>query len=158
MTKLVKYEQGKAVNGTIVLPDNKNYFTIGRELDNFVVIPKATISGHHAMIIRFENGLYLIDHSKNGTYYNEKEPEFEREQKLESVVDSPRFKRYKERMFLKDRKVKTDFEYLMSIVSDRNLIGLLCDSNSGAKSLNNQGFMGFGRLEFELYVYQILIS
>lgn len=53
-----------------VFPINGSVFRIGRNENNDLVIPEATVSGFHAEIT-YENGIYFIcDHSSNGTFLN----------------------------------------------------------------------------------------
>lgn len=55
--------------GTVPLPLDKPIITIGRGLDNDVVIDAPPISRHHARLIRAEGGLYIEDlGSANGTF------------------------------------------------------------------------------------------
>lgn len=49
----------------------KNITTIGRDVDNDIVVPLPIISRHHAQIIREDNQLYIEDlNSTNGTFVN----------------------------------------------------------------------------------------
>lgn len=55
--------------GTVPLPLDKPVITIGRGLDNDVVIDAPPISRHHARLVRAEGGLYIEDlGSANGTF------------------------------------------------------------------------------------------
>lgn len=51
---------------------DKDQLTVGRKLDNDLVIDNLAISGHHARIFK-ENGIYFIEDlgSTNGTFLNE---------------------------------------------------------------------------------------
>ncbi len=54
------------------IPLNKPVITIGRKMDNDVVIDNLAVSGHHARVVE-ENGTYFIEDtgSTNGTFLNE---------------------------------------------------------------------------------------
>ncbi|HEX9741650.1 MAG TPA: FHA domain-containing protein [Nitrospiraceae bacterium] len=54
------------------IPLNKPLLTIGRKMDNDVVIDNLAVSGHHARVVE-ENGTYFIEDtgSTNGTFLND---------------------------------------------------------------------------------------
>lgn len=54
------------------IPLNKPQVTIGRKMDNDVVIDNLAVSGHHSRVVE-ENGTYFIEDtgSTNGTFVNE---------------------------------------------------------------------------------------
>ncbi len=54
------------------IPLDKPQITIGRKMDNDVVIDNLAVSGHHARVVE-ENGTYFIEDtgSTNGTFVNE---------------------------------------------------------------------------------------
>ncbi|MBW2995167.1 FHA domain-containing protein, partial [Candidatus Woesearchaeota archaeon] len=132
---------------TVPVCANKNYFTIGRGLDNDLTLMGRGVSRYHAMIFRYDDDLYLIDYSLNGTYYNSETASFGPMSRLENTIDSKAFANYltfsrveleaekKQRKLSKmpgyvehKFKQKTDIEYLIEMVSDPEQAQLLCSS------------------------------
>lgn len=69
MPKLVLKFSGMVLKD---IPLDKPLVTIGRKMDNDVVIDNLAVSGHHARVME-ENGIYFVEDtgSTNGTYLNE---------------------------------------------------------------------------------------
>jgi adenylate cyclase len=53
---------------TIVLPQTKERLSIGRELDNDLIVEDRAVSRIHAEVVQRTGGYYLVDRSTNGTY------------------------------------------------------------------------------------------
>ncbi len=69
MPKLLLKFSGMVLKG---IPLDKPQVTIGRKMDNDVVIDNLAVSGHHSRVVE-ENGTYFIEDtgSTNGTFLNE---------------------------------------------------------------------------------------
>ena len=50
---------------------DKDYFLIGRRDENDLIVLDELVSRFHATIFCYNNGLYILDHSRNGTFYSQ---------------------------------------------------------------------------------------
>jgi len=91
MAKLSYRLLGKDIQKEI----DKNPFLIGRQGDNNLLLSDVQVSRYHTMIFRYENGLYIIDHSVNGTYFSPKDKSRSGPERLSSSLDSKAFIEFK---------------------------------------------------------------
>lgn len=58
-------------NSPWIIPITHKNFTIGRQADNHLILSSSSVSRRHALIMRDQNSLFILDReSKNGVYLN----------------------------------------------------------------------------------------
>lgn len=101
---------------------DKDYFLVGRRDENDLTVLDEMVSRFHATLFSYQNSLYIIDHSTNGTYVSAGG----------MAVPVPRWSGFVEEKF-------DDFEEMeqfLKLVIDPDKVGLLA---RGGKRLCHEG-------------------